>query len=192
MSEAAGPVGLVIIGAGAGTRFGEPKATATLRDGRTFLDAIVETARSAALDPIVAVLPPGVTAPAGVRVVVNATPASEQIVSARLGLAQLTNSPVSSALLWPVDHPFVNRESVLAILRASKDPGAHIIVPVHNARRGHPAWFHRETWRELMTVPDGGARAVMRADPARVREVLVPDRGVLRDIDTLGDLNDTA
>jgi molybdenum cofactor cytidylyltransferase len=189
VSARANPVAAVIIGAGAGARFGGPKAEATLGDGRRFLDAIVEIAKSAGLDPIVAVLPPGVTAPPGVRVVTNANPKSEQIVSARLGLAQLTSAPVSSALLWPVDHPFVSLESVLAILDAARRTGAHIVVPVSESRRGHPAWFHRDTWRELMTVPDGGARAVIHADPRRVSEVQVSDRGVLRDIDTRGDLD---
>jgi CTP:molybdopterin cytidylyltransferase MocA len=190
VSERANPVALVIIGAGAGTRFGGPKAEATLGDGRRFLDAIVETAKDAMLDPIVAVLPPGVVAPAGVRVVVNANPNSEQIMSARLGLAHLTNAPVTSALLWPVDHPFVRLESILAILDAARRTGAHVVVPVCASRRGHPAWFHRETWRELMTVAHGGARAVIHADPSRVSEVKVLDRGVLRDIDTREDLDD--
>jgi CTP:molybdopterin cytidylyltransferase MocA len=188
VSVRANPVAAVIIGAGAGTRFGGPKAEATLNDGRRFLDAIVEIAKGAGLDPIVAVLPPGVSAPPGVRVVTNANPKSEQIASARLGLAQLTSAPVSSALLWPVDHPFVSLESVLAILDAARRTGAHIVVPVHESRRGHPGWFHRDTWRELMTVADGGARAVIHADPRRVSEVEVSDRGVLRDIDTRGDL----
>jgi CTP:molybdopterin cytidylyltransferase MocA len=183
------PVALVIIGAGAGTRFGGPKAEATLDDGRRFLDAIAEIGKNAGLAPIIAVLPSGVAAPAGVRAVVNANPKSEQIVSARLGLAQLTGAPVTSALLWPVDHPFVTLPSVLAILDAARRTGAHIVVPVHEGRRGHPAWFHRETWRELMTVADGGARAVIRADASRVGEVDVHDAGILRDIDTRGDLD---
>jgi molybdenum cofactor cytidylyltransferase len=183
-----GPVAVVIIGAGAGTRFGGPKAEALLGDGRRFLDAIVETAQRAGLDPIVAVLPPGVAAPVGVRVVVNAKPNSEQIASARSGLAQLTSAPVSSALLWPVDHPFATLESALAVIDAARRTGAHIVIPTFESRRGHPTWFHRETWRELMTVPDGGARAVIHADPSRVAEIAVPDRGVLRDIDVRGDL----
>jgi molybdenum cofactor cytidylyltransferase len=188
VTERANPVALVIVGAGAGTRFGGPKAVATLSDGRRFLDVIVATAQAAGLDPIVAVLPPGVAAPAGVRVVANAKPSSEQIVSVRLGLALLTSAPVSSALLWPVDHPFVRLESVLAILDAARRTGAQIVVPVYESRRGHPGWFHRDIWRELMTVADGGARAVIRADPSRVREVEVADRGVLRDVNIRSDL----
>ncbi len=188
MAARENPAAVVIIGAGAGTRFGGPKAEARLEDGRRFLDAIVEIAQSAGLDPIVAVLPPGVTAPAGVRVIANPKPESEQIVSARMGLAQLTNSPVSAALLWPVDHPFVSLESVLAILDAARRTQAHIVIPTFEGRRGHPGWFHRETWRELATIKDGGARAVIHADPSRVREVAVRDRGILRDIDTRGDL----
>ena len=199
MSDAAHafPLGVVIIGAGAGTRFGGPKALAPLPDGRRFLDAVAETAGYAGLDPIISVLAPSTAppvlgtrgpAPRDARVVVNANPKSEQIVSARLGLAQLSNTSVFGALLWPVDHPFVALESVLAIVDAAQRTGAMIVVPRHAERRGHPVFFHRELWRELMTVPDGGARAVMRANQSLVHEVDVPDAGVLRDIDTPGDL----
>jgi CTP:molybdopterin cytidylyltransferase MocA len=40
-----------------------------------------------------------------------------------------------------------------------------------------------------MTVAQGGARGVIHADPSRVSEVNVLDRGVLRDIDTREDLD---
>lgn len=191
------PVGGVIIGAGAGTRFGGPKALAALPDGRRFLDAVAETAGYAGLDPIISVLPPDVAAPVlgtrgaaptVTRVVVNPNPKSEQIVSARLGLAQLSNTSVVGALLWPVDHPFVALESVLAIMDAARRTGAMIVVPRCGERRGHPVFFHRDLWRELMTVPDGGARAVLRANQARAHDVSVTDGGVLRDIDTQQDL----
>jgi molybdenum cofactor cytidylyltransferase len=182
------PVGAVIVGAGAGKRFGGPKATATLSDGRRFLDAIAQTAQDAGLAPIIAVLPPGVAAPAGVRSVINTDPASEQITSVRLGLAQLANAPVSGALLWPVDHPFVRLESILAVLDGARRTDARIVVPLYESRRGHPAYIHRDTWRELMTVAEGGTRAVIRSDPQRVCEVRVDDPGVLRGINTREDL----
>ena len=182
------PVGVVIVGSGAGKRFGGPKAVALLNDGRRFLDAIVETAKSAGLEPVVAVLPPDVAAPEGVRVVINAKAESEQIVSVRLGLGQLLNSPVTAALLWPVDHPFVELESVLAVLDAASRTAAPIVVPKYDGRRGHPTYFHRDVWVELMSITEGGARAVVHVEPVRVHEVEVRDVGVLRDIDTQRDL----
>ena len=182
--------GAVIIGAGAGKRFGGPKAVATLPDGRRFLDAVVETAVLANLSPVIAVLLPGVLAPAGLRVVVNSTSESEQIVSVRLGLAQLTNTPVEAALVWPVDHPFVQLDSILALLDGARRSNASIVVPTHDGRRGHPTFFHRDTWRELMTIGSGGARAVIQRPAQRVLEVPVPDAGVVHGINTRDDLAD--
>ena len=183
------PFGCVVLAAGAGTRFGEPKVGALVREGVRFLDAVCECAHWTGADPIVAVLPPGVVAPPGVRAVVNADATGEQIVSLRLGLAQLTNSPVNGALVWPVDHPFVKAQAVLAVLDAAQRTGALVVVPVHEGRRGHPAWFARDVWRELMTVREGGARAVVRNLGAQVVEVPVQDAGVLRDVDTKADLD---
>ena len=180
--------GAVIIGAGAGKRFGGPKAVAALPDGRRFLDAVVETAVLALLSPVVAVLPPGVQAPDGVRVVTNPAPESEQIVSVRLGLAQLTNTPVTAALVWPVDHPFVQPESIRALLDGARRSNASIVVPTYDGRRGHPTLFHRDTWGELMTLGSGGARAVIQRPAQRVLEVPVPDAGVVRGINTRDDL----
>ena len=45
---------------------------------------------------------------------------------------------------------------------------------------GHPVFFHRNTWRELMTVSAGGARAVVHAYGARAISVPVRDAGVVR------------
>lgn len=188
------PVAVVIVGAGAGSRFGEPKAFATFPDGRTFLETIAQTARDAALQPIVAVLPPRGAATEsdamtrGLTVVRNANPGSEQIVSVRLGLTALVGNPAIGALIWPVDHPFPSLVSVLAAIDAAKRTGAPFVVPTFEGRRGHPLFAHRDTWRELLTVADGGTRAVVRGYGDRVAEVAVRDAGVLRDIDTRGDL----
>ena len=186
------PVGAVIVGAGAGTRFGEPKATALLPDGRRFLDAVCALALAAGCDPVIGVLPPGVPAPDGVQGVVNPRADSEQIASVRLGLARLSNTPCVGALLWPVDHPFVTLETLLAVLDAAQRTGAPIVRPEYGTTdgvtHGHPVFFHRDTWRELMTVPEGGARAVVHAYGARAISVPVRDAGVARNIDTRADL----
>lgn len=187
-AERAFPVAAVIVGAGAGTRFGGPKAIALLPDGRRFLDAVCATASDAGLSPIVAVLPPGIEPPAGVIAVANPRAEGEQVVSVRLGLSRLANHPVVGAIVWPVDHPFITLETAIAIVDCARRTGAPIVTPEFETRRGHPVFFHRDTWRELLTVPDGGARAVVRAYGSRVATVLVTDRGVRRNIDTPADL----
>jgi CTP:molybdopterin cytidylyltransferase MocA len=182
------PVACVILGAGAGKRFGEPKAGALLDDGRRFLDAVCATARDAMLEPIIAVVPPGTKAPGRVIVIENARPEGEQIASLRLALAQLTNTPAVGAIVWPVDHPFVSLESVLAVLDAAKRGNAPVARPEFDGEHGHPVFFHRDTWRELMTVTEGGARAVVHSYGARVATIIVRDDGVVRDIDFPDDM----
>lgn len=181
-------VACVVLAAGAGTRFGGPKALAELRPGERFIDAIVRVAVEAELDPVVAVVQRGIDVPVPARRVEARDPMAEQISSLRLGLARLTGVPVTGALVWPVDHPFVTLGTALAILDAERRSGAPIVVPTHGGRRGHPVFFDRGTWRELMTVEAGGARAVVHSYGEQVLEVETGDRGVLRDIDTRADL----
>jgi nicotine blue oxidoreductase len=178
----------VVLAAGAGSRFGEPKAGAMLGPGVRFLDAVVDTARRSGADPIIVVGSPGLEAPAGTVLVINPDARGEQIVSLRLGLARLVSVPVTGALSWPVDHPFVDLESVVAVLEVAERTGAAIVLPTFQGRRGHPVYFARECWRELATGGDGGARAVVHAHAADLHEVPVTHIGVVRDIDTRADM----
>ena len=181
-------VACIVLAAGAGTRFGEPKAGALVRPGVRFVDAVVETARAAGADPIIVVAPPGLPSPAGATGVTNPGARGEQIESLRLGLARLVSVPVGGALAWPVDHPYVDVESVLTLIEAAKRTRAPIVLPVFEGRRGHPVYFARETWRELATVADGGARAVVRLHAHEILEVPVINIGVVRDIDHRADM----
>ncbi len=182
------PFAAIILAAGAGSRFGQPKVNAPLPDGRRFIDVVVESCQAISADPVIAVVPPGVEAPSGVRVIANPNARDEQVTSLRLGLAQLANTSVAGALVWPVDYPYALATSALAVIDAARRTGAPIVVPVFEGKRGHPVWFARDTWRELMTVADGGARAVVHADATRVHEVVVADAGVRRDVNTPADL----
>lgn len=178
----------VVLAAGAGTRFGTPKGGATSPDGETFAQTIARAAGAAGADPVVVVAHEDHVAPYGTRRVENPDPMSDPIVSLRLGLVQLDNTSVQGTLVWPVDCPFVKAETVTALVNAAAERDAVIAVPSYGARRGHPSWFAREVWPELMTVKDGGARAVIRRDETRVLHVPVDDRAILADIDTRADL----
>jgi CTP:molybdopterin cytidylyltransferase MocA len=182
------PIACVILAAGQGTRFGEPKALARLPSGERFLDAVVRVATESDLSPVLAVVQPGVEVPPAARAVVNPNPRSEQAASLRLALAGLANDRAEAVVVWPVDHPFVHLLSVLALVDAFKRTRAPIVLPVHEGHRGHPVLFARTVWLELMTTSSGGARSVVHAHAANVVEVPVPDEGVTQDIDTRSDM----
>jgi molybdenum cofactor cytidylyltransferase len=192
IGEPSGPppfrVACVVLAAGAGTRFGEPKAGALVRPGVRFVDAVVETARMAGADPIIVVGPRELEVPPGAIGATNPHARGEQIQSLRLGLARLVSVPVAGALAWPVDHPYVEADSVAAIIEGAKRTGAPVVVPTFEGRRGHPVYFSRECWRELATVAEGGARSVVHARAGDVLEVPVIHIGVVRDIDRRADM----
>lgn len=182
----------VVLAAGAGKRFGRPKAEALLPDGTTFLVAVARTAKEAGADPVVVVIPAGRGAPRGTSAVTNPDPASEQIDSLRLGLQQLADGAAAGTLVWPVDCPLVRSETVSAVLRAAEATAAPIAVPTSAGRRGHPTYFARSTWPQLMAAGAGGARQVLRMRARELVEVPVDDPGILHDIDSVIDLSRVA
>lgn len=181
-------VACVVLAAGAGTRFGEPKAGALVGPDVRFIDAVVDTARRAGADPIVVVSAAGLALPAGTVAVTNANALGEQIHSLRLGLARLVSVPVAGTLAWPVDHPYVDVDSVVAVIEGARRTRAPIVLPVFEGRRGHPVYFSRGCWQELATVAAGGARTVVHAHAKEILEVPVINIGVVRDIDSRADM----
>jgi molybdenum cofactor cytidylyltransferase len=71
--------------------------------------------------------------------------------------------------------------------------GAPIVVPVFGGQRGHPVGFSRAFGAQLMALRgDSGARAILAAHPAQIRQVEVSDAGVVKDIDTPPDVEPLA
>jgi molybdenum cofactor cytidylyltransferase len=67
--------------------------------------------------------------------------------------------------------------------------GASIAAPVPRGRRGHPVGFSAAHRDALMALSgDEGARALVAAAGVDLVRVDVDDQGVLRDVDTPGDL----
>jgi molybdenum cofactor cytidylyltransferase len=77
--------------------------------------------------------------------------------------------------------------STLRALLAALEEGAHIAAPVFEGRRGNPVAFGARHLPALLALTgEHGARSLLRSEP--VVEVAVDDPGILRDIDTPGDL----
>lgn len=186
-------LGAVILAAGAGTRLGGvAKALLPVGD-ETYLGRIARLARLAGTVRLIVVVgaPHGRAVGDAARalelgVVVNPRPERGMASSIALGFSAMAHHDVDAAWLWPVDHPGVELRT-LETLAASL--GHHEVAqPRCDGRGGHPPLVARALFARLAACGDlpHGARDVMAT--ASIVRVAVPDRAVIRDIDTPTDL----
>jgi CTP:molybdopterin cytidylyltransferase MocA len=169
----------IVLAAGAGTRFGRPKAEIVL-GGERLVDRAVRVLRDGGCADVVAVVRDGVEVPGAVAVV-NPDPERGMGSSLRLGLAAASGTRAAIVL---VDTPGIGADAVRRVLAVD----APVVVATYNGRRGHPVVIDRPLWTEVATLADGdhGARPFMRAHPDLVVEVAC--EGDPADVDTLADL----
>lgn len=182
----------VVLAAGASVRMGRAKALLVSPDGTgTFVARCVAVLREGGLAEVLVVGRPGdrplqeeVAGLPGASFVVNDAPERGQLSSLVAGLDAAEAAGAAAVVVMPVDLPLVRPGSVRSLLSAHARRPAVIARVTHRGRHGHPVLFSRAVFDELrLADPAAGARAVLRADPSRVRNVDVDDPGVLRDVD---------
>jgi CTP:molybdopterin cytidylyltransferase MocA len=182
----------VILAAGRSSRMGRPKALLRhVPSGYTFVGHLIRTARGAGLEPLLVVGRPGDRALAsevdrhGAALVPNIDPDRGQLSSIQSGLSAAAALGATAIVVLPVDVPLVSTGVLTALLRAIDDDRVGIARASYRGQHGHPVLFTNAVFDELRRAdPAVGARAVVRADPARVKEVAVDDPGVIFDLDT--------
>ena len=121
--------------------------------------------------------------------VINPDPERGQLSSLLTGLAAAERIAAPDAILvLPVDVPLITPDGVRRLLDRADATAQPIVRPAAGACHGHPVIFKRVLFPELRAAdPAAGARAVVRADPARVAEVDMGDPATLADVDTPDD-----
>lgn len=189
-------VGLVLA-AGQSRRMGRSKALLGCGPGgETFVARIVRTLRTGGVVDVLVVGRPddeplrqelGRLAPPP-PYVQNPDAARGQLSSVLAGLARASASGAGAVMVMPVDCPQVRPETIAAMLTALASGRWAILRAVHQGRHGHPVVFSADLFNELCRAdPAVGARAVVHADPARLRDLEVDDPGVLGDVDVPAD-----
>lgn len=191
MSES---VAAVILAAGHGRRMGIGKHKLQIGGG-TFLQRAVETCAGAGLVPVICVVASGerdgVAAFFGgaVRVVVNPDADGGMLSSVIEGVRHAGDC--RAALVFPVDHPFVSRRTLLDLLRQSAARPGHFIKPVYRGRGGHPVVIPARAFDTILNAsPSSTLRGIMAESGIPVERVDVEDEGVLRNINTIEDLHE--
>jgi molybdenum cofactor cytidylyltransferase len=183
----------VVLAAGASTRMAGAGPKALLRgpDGKTFIGRIAEAARAGGAGGVMVVVgPPHGDAikralPTGASAVVNPRPERGMLSSVQAGVQALPQA-ARAALIWPVDVPYVEVQTVRAILDAA--PGK-LVIPTLKGKGGHPIRVPRSRFGELQAIdPELGLKALVDAKPAEVERLAVADKYIVVDIDTPDDL----
>lgn len=182
-------IAATVLAAGQSRRMGVPKSSLQYHD-RTFLATILDSITALGLKPIVVLAEHAANLLEenelqGVTVVCNKEPEAGPLGSIRQAIRSILDHPVEALLVWPVDFPHVEIETVRSLVDGYRRARSPIVVPVCGGRRGHPVLFDRTVFEELLQAPAAeGARAVVRADPTRVLEVPVADSAVLDSLNT--------
>jgi CTP:molybdopterin cytidylyltransferase MocA len=166
----------VVLAAGAGRRYGMPKALVRYR-GKLLVERAVDTLREAGLSHIVVVLGAEAErvrelAPGLPGVVINPDWASGLASSLKTGLSF---ADADAAVVLLVDMPGVSAEAVRRVSAvASKDA---LVMGGYGDRRGHPVLLGRRHWAGVAATAtgDSGARDYLRAHAADVQVVAVGD-----------------
>ena len=86
------------------------------------------------------------------------------------------------------DMPFIRASSIAAV-RDALAAGAPVAAPYFRSRRGHPVGFGAKFRPALEALRgDEGARKLISLEEKNIVKIPVGDPGVIRDIDTPGDL----
>jgi len=105
-----------------------------------------------------------------------------------LACAARAAGPAEAYLVALGDMPFV-RPSSAAAVRDALAGGAPIVAPYFRARRGHPVAMSKKFREALVALKgDEGAKQILAANAQAIVKIPVGDPGVIRDIDTPGDL----
>ena len=86
------------------------------------------------------------------------------------------------------DQPFLRADTLRALLTGSDDHPGEIIVPFYQGRRGNPIIVPSVCYELLLSLTEGdeGGRKLLKTSACR--ELSGDDPGILRDIDTVGEL----
>lgn len=157
----------MVLAAGAGRRFGMPKALVEHR-GMLLVDRAARALADGGCAPVVVVL--GAAADevreraelTGATVVVNPDWATGMGSSLRVAIDALTSTDADSAVVLPVDMPGIGADAVRRVAELA-GPAA-LAAAAHDGRRSHPVLLGREHWAgaRAAATGDAGARGYLR------------------------------
>jgi CTP:molybdopterin cytidylyltransferase MocA len=174
-------IGLVLA-AGAGRRYGAPKAGVVL-DGERLVDRAVRVLTAGGASPVLVVLGAQLLDVAGATVVVNPAWESGMGSSLAAGLRACAGLAGDTVCVTLVDLPGLTPAVVAAVAAESPDT---LTAATYDGVRGHPVVLGRHHWQAVAASVSGdrGARDYLNAHADELRLVEVAALGSGQDLDS--------
>ena len=155
----------ILLAAGAGSRYGQPKIFATDADGVLWLERVVAVLREGGCEQVLVVIGAEseragavVDTLEAVSAVVAGDWADGLSASVRAGLAAAAATDADMAVIAPVDVPRMPASVVARVLQAAPGrPG--LARAVYDGRPGHPVAIGRDHWELVAASVHGDAGA---------------------------------
>jgi CTP:molybdopterin cytidylyltransferase MocA len=194
----------VLLAAGEGSRFGQPKALVEL-NGQTLAERGVGLLRAGGADPILVVtgaVPLELDRTLTVDNPLWRTGMGSSLRAALQALSGAARGPdigpdigpemgtdIGAVVVALADQPLVGAEAVARLIAAYRG-GASVAVAAYDGQPRNPVLLAREHWPEVIATAAGdqGARTFLRTRPELVTLVECGDTGRPDDIDTPADL----
>lgn len=185
----------IVLAAGTSTRFGDRNKLCEPVDGVPMVRRVAETLLAARLDAVAVVVGHDAAAvretiaDLDIAVVETDAHAAGQSRSVRRGVAWARDRGADAALIALGDMPYVESETVDALVATHERDGASALAAAHEGERGNPVLFDAAHFAALSAVEGdrGGRDIFLNADDAALVET--SDPGVRRDVDVPGDLD---
>jgi len=182
----------ILLAAGSATRFGSDKLLCRLPHGVPIAVQAARHLKAVFEANVLVVVRPGATELSGMlrgegcELVVCDN--ADQGMGASLACGVRAAGTADGFLVALADMPFI-RSSSIAAVRDALAGGAPLAAPYFRARRGHPVAIAARFRAELeQMLGDEGAKSLLQSHAGKLVKIPVGDPGVLRDIDTPGDL----
>ena len=154
-----------MLAAGAGTRFGGPKALARESDGTPWIELAVRMLRAAGCAPVLVALGAcaeearGLVPPDADIVMVEDWPEGLS-ASLRAGLAAASAGLAEAVLITPVDTPGATADAAARVISHAGAPlASELARAVYDGRPGHPVLIGRDHWAALAETLTGDSGA---------------------------------
>ncbi|MDZ4122528.1 MAG: NTP transferase domain-containing protein [Candidatus Cloacimonadaceae bacterium] len=163
----------IILAAGKGKRFGQPKIAALFR-GKSFLEHILQSLALAGIDSYH---------------IAKDLPTPDMLSSLRVAVQHVSAMNANGYLVFPVDHPLVHYSTLISLKTAFTQHPDAIIRPSFEGKHGHPIIIPA-----ILDIfgyePQGGLAEIIRQSSLPMLSIEVTDEYILRNINTLEDLTE--